>query len=331
MKKIKDLIKNKREVKLDIGCGFRRTSEDYIGIDKVLMPGVDIRCDLEKEKLPFENNSVDEINVSHFLEHISNNNYINVISEMWRTLKPEGKLLVKVPHYKHGSAYTDPTHIRKFTRQSFNFFDERKVLYKETGWYLSHARFKINNIKESEKEIFYDLTSKKKRILLVAPRNSVHTKRWKEYLLSTSHDVKVASRLLEVVADFGLGKVGLDKEKQIEKMPEALENILSENNFDVVQTHYSTKYGHVLKSVPKNIRKILSVWGEDVLDEAKNNSLCKARLIKGLDYANYITTTSEYMSNFLQEKYNVDKNKLWVIPWGYGDEFFAKDVNNNKK
>jgi glycosyltransferase involved in cell wall biosynthesis len=322
-KRIKKLLENRGKIKLDIGCGKKKASPKHIGIDKSPLPCVDIKLDLEKAILPFNNNSVDEIVASHSLEHISN--YLQLVNEMWRTLKPGGNLLVRVPHYKWEGAYTDPTHVRRFTRKSFHFFDKRKVLFNETGWYLSHARFYINEIIETEQEIFYDLSAQKKTILLVAPRNSIHTKRWKTYLSSISHKVNVASRLGKGIADFELGRKGFEKEKQIDKMPEVLEEILSNNNFDVVHAHYATQYGHILKSVPETTRKILSVWGEDVLDDAKNNSKCAKRLMEGLENADYITTTSEQMRLILNENYGVDITKIWVIPWGYTNNFFPMD------
>lgn len=329
MKKIEDLLSERKELKLDLGCGSRKVSEIHIGIDKAYVPGVDIILDLEKGKLPFENNSVDEVVASHILEHISN--YIPLMEEIWRIIKPGANLFVRVPHYLHEGAYTDPTHVRRFTRKSFHFFDSRKVLYRESGWYLSLARFRVDDVQESNNEILYTLTAQKKKILLVAPASSIHTKRWKEYLLSTSHDVKVASRVIKGVADVCLGINGLSKDKQIENLPRVLEKILANHSFDVVHAHFSTRYGHTLTVVPDTIRKVLSVWGEDVLDEAVKNANCRKRLIGGLIHARYITTTSEHMANILEKEYSVSKDKIWVFPWGYEDLFFEKSVENSER
>ena len=327
--KIKKMVEGREIIKLDVGCGPRKASPEHIGIDRSTMPWVDLNLDLEEGKLPFENNSVDEIVASHSLEHISN--YLPLVNEMWRVLKQGGKLLVSVPHYQWEGSITDPTHVRRFTRKSFHFFDKRKVLFKETGWYLSPARFNINEIIETEQEIKYDLTAQKKNILLVAPRNSIHTKRWKNYLSSTSHNVQVASRLNQGVADFGLGLEGLNKEDQIDNMPKVLEELLSMNHFDVVHAHYSTNYGHVLRSVPKETRKVLSVWGEDVLNEANKNEKCKKRLSEGINCSDHITTTSEHMREHLHKQYGVNKEKIWVIPWGYTNNFYKRDKNDNER
>ena len=42
---------------------------------------------LEKKKLPFENNSVDNIYISHVIEHIENEHIQNLFIECFRVLK----------------------------------------------------------------------------------------------------------------------------------------------------------------------------------------------------------------------------------------------------
>ncbi len=307
-----------KKIKLDIGCGPRKRSPEHIGIDRFSCPQVDIKLDFESEKLPFPNNSVDEILASHILEHIKN--YLPLVREMWRVLKQDGRLEVAVPHYLHESATTDPTHVRKFTRRSFHFFDERKVEFRETGWYLDIARFKIEEIKETEKEIVYNLKAKKRNILFVGPSSSVHTKRWKEYIAATSNRVIVASRVKKDFADIGLGNRDLSREDQIEQMPASLEGILEVGDFDTVHVNFATRYGHLLRNV-KGIRKILSVWGEDVLDEAIRRDVEKMRLTQGLASTDIVTTTSKDMAEHLMREYGVEKRRIWTIPWGYGRTF----------
>jgi len=316
-------------IKIDLGCGPRKKSNKHIGIDIASMPGVDMTLDLEKGKLPFENNSVDEVVASHCLEHIVN--YMPLINEVWRVLKPEGRFEVKVPHYLHESAHTDPTHIRRFTPKSFDFFDESKILFKESGWYLSPARFQISNISDNGKEIAYDLRTKKKNILLVGPRNSIHMGRWKNYLNSTSHNVNVASRQMGEHADYQLGYGEQSREDQLDDLPSRLGELLTSHNFDVVHAHFSTRYGHVLNAVPSGTRKVLSVWGEDVLDEANSDNKCREKLIAGIDSADYITTTSMHMQDILVREHGVDKKNIWVIPWGYTENFFPRDVASDHK
>jgi predicted SAM-dependent methyltransferase len=62
------------EKKLHLGCG-RRMIDGFINIDTI--PGCDLRLDLDRERLPFDDNSVDCIYAFHFLEHP--NNYLFVL------------------------------------------------------------------------------------------------------------------------------------------------------------------------------------------------------------------------------------------------------------
>lgn len=61
-------------------------------------PGI-IRHDLRKG-LPYEDNSVDYIYTSHFLEHVRKNEAITIIKECYRVLKPQGWIRIVVPDFK---------------------------------------------------------------------------------------------------------------------------------------------------------------------------------------------------------------------------------------
>jgi SAM-dependent methyltransferase len=56
-------------IRIDIGCG-RAKREGFIGLDSIAGPGVDHVLDLTKDRLPFEDATVDHVFSSHFLEHI---------------------------------------------------------------------------------------------------------------------------------------------------------------------------------------------------------------------------------------------------------------------
>lgn len=59
---------------------------------------------------PWEDNSVDAIHCSHFLEHFGGWDRVHIFNEMYRVLKPKAKANVHVPYWKSGRAYGDPTH-----------------------------------------------------------------------------------------------------------------------------------------------------------------------------------------------------------------------------
>ncbi len=147
--------------KLDLACGDRK-QEGFIGVDRCSIQGVDIVHDLETYPWPFENESIDEIFCSHYIEHLSHNNINSIIKEVldqsddfnsfkdsltkkldlpldglilfmdecWRILKPEGKMIILVPYYTSMRSVQDPTHQRVIC--------EASMLYFNKGWRVAN-------------------------------------------------------------------------------------------------------------------------------------------------------------------------------------------------
>jgi SAM-dependent methyltransferase len=96
-------------VKLDIGCGTKK-HEGFIGIDRLKFDGVDVVCEVGVAPLPYDDNTVDEVYSSHFLEHLAAGERIQFVNELFRVMKPGAKATIIVPHYASSRAYGDPTH-----------------------------------------------------------------------------------------------------------------------------------------------------------------------------------------------------------------------------
>lgn len=125
--------------KLDLGCGrYKKTG--YIGVDKFAVVEPDIICDVEKERLPFEDSSVSEIYSSHVFEHIED--IQTVMNEIHRVLKPGGLLTIRVPYWTSEGAFRDPTHVRFFTEKSFEYWQPNN----ECAYYASSAPFEILDV-----------------------------------------------------------------------------------------------------------------------------------------------------------------------------------------
>ncbi len=88
--------------KLNLGCGLRPKpqSSGWINIDfdPTCMP--DIVRDI-KNGLPFDDNSVDEIYISHVLEHLYWEDFYFVMREIWRVCKPDAKVEIRLPKSGH--------------------------------------------------------------------------------------------------------------------------------------------------------------------------------------------------------------------------------------
>ena len=81
---------------LDIGSGNEKLAGKHkfpnysfegktIGLDYIKSKETDVICDVNKEKLPFGNNTFDIVYAHHTLEHIQN--VIGLINEVFRVLK----------------------------------------------------------------------------------------------------------------------------------------------------------------------------------------------------------------------------------------------------
>lgn len=93
-------------LKLDLGCGkFKRAG--YFGIDIDQYDGVDIIHDLNTG-IPFDDNSVDELILSHFLEHAKNPYFI--MDEIYRVCTNEAEIEIRVPLLQ----YWQPAHLTCF-------------------------------------------------------------------------------------------------------------------------------------------------------------------------------------------------------------------------
>ena len=84
-------------LKLHLGCG-RKILEGYINCDfadNAYDVKPDVACDITK--LPFEDNSADEIMAIHVFEHFYLKDIDSILDEWKRVLKPEGKLILEMP------------------------------------------------------------------------------------------------------------------------------------------------------------------------------------------------------------------------------------------
>lgn len=136
-----------KEIKLDIGCG-EKIEKWFVGLDKRNIPWVEYIVNVDKEMLPFTDESVDEIYSAHFLEHVSD--VETVFLEFIRILKVWGKMQIKVPFYSSPIAF-EPSHKAFFNPFSFNFFVDGASTFKTAPTYLkyiSKPKIKFNYFRD---------------------------------------------------------------------------------------------------------------------------------------------------------------------------------------
>jgi hypothetical protein len=95
-------------LKLDLGCGPHKR-EGFVGIDVRAFPSVDKVADLTKP-WPWADASVTEVHASHFVEHLTADQRVHFVNELWRVLIPGGTAQVITPWWASTRAYGDLTH-----------------------------------------------------------------------------------------------------------------------------------------------------------------------------------------------------------------------------
>ena len=134
---------SRSELRLDLGCG-QNVKAGHEGVD-IAGGKAKHKVDLFKFPWPFEDETVEEINCSHFLEHVpareielrdlsvrasvtvgdgflGQDMLFAFMDECHRILKPEGRMHVIVPSGRSHRAFQDPTHRRFFMQETFLYF-----------------------------------------------------------------------------------------------------------------------------------------------------------------------------------------------------------------
>ena len=88
------------------------------------LKGVDVVHDILITPYPFNDDSFNVIYLRHVIEHFTIEEIKKVLSESYRILSNEGKLIISVPHAFSLAAYTDVTHKSFFTFNGGKFFDK---------------------------------------------------------------------------------------------------------------------------------------------------------------------------------------------------------------
>jgi predicted SAM-dependent methyltransferase len=129
--------------KLNIGCGHD-IREGWINLDSAAIHGVDVVHNLEEVPLPFSDEEFDSILAKDVLEHLD---YVPVLKEIHRILKPGGTLEISVPHFSSVDNYVDPTHKKMFATKTFEFFSEQSPYSRD--YYFDFSFQKIEEFKIS--------------------------------------------------------------------------------------------------------------------------------------------------------------------------------------
>ena len=87
---------------LNLGCGIlplkSTNSVEYSNVDMLKLPKV-TQHDLTKVPYPFGALLFDKIIMAHVIEHIPEQKHVKILCELFRLLKPEGRLAISYPEF----------------------------------------------------------------------------------------------------------------------------------------------------------------------------------------------------------------------------------------
>ena len=131
---------------IELGCGLRK-AEGAIGLDINPRSDADVLCNLDSGNLPFRDSSIDKVLACDVLEHVDN--FVAVVEDIWRILKPGGILEVSAPFMSSVNYFSDPTHRRAFTSKSFDYFIKGTT---SSEYRYSDAEFLLNSVEYEKNE-----------------------------------------------------------------------------------------------------------------------------------------------------------------------------------
>lgn len=153
------------KIALNLGCGRAHKKEDgvyeWVNVDK--QKPANLVCDVTKG-LPYKDNEIDHVAADNLLEHFNDDEFLFVMNEIWRVLKPKGTFWLRVPdaiNWFEG-AISDPTHKRFFCwPRSFFYFDSNSVTHENYGSAYGFKPWDIGNGGTDEKFIEVTMSPKK--------------------------------------------------------------------------------------------------------------------------------------------------------------------------
>ena len=124
-------------MKLVLGCGTR-PYDGYINHDITKHHGyVDITHDLSVLPWPWADEQFEHVIAESVLEHLDID-LLDALNEIWRILKPGGKLSVKLPYWRHEMTWNDPTHRRGYGMGIFDQVCPETIRGQEYDFYTPY-------------------------------------------------------------------------------------------------------------------------------------------------------------------------------------------------
>ncbi len=127
-------------MKLNLGCGFDKR-DGWLNVDNFSECEPDRLLDIETTPWDLPDDGFDHVLMKHVLEHVGADfaTFGAILRELYRILTPGGLLEIHVPHVRHDTFWSDPTHVRAFTPLTFRMLSKRQNL----EWVANRANYSM--------------------------------------------------------------------------------------------------------------------------------------------------------------------------------------------
>ncbi|WP_044639763.1 glycosyltransferase [Risungbinella massiliensis] len=163
------------------------------------------------------------------------------------------------------------------------------------------------------------------KVMIFAPSQSIHTHKWATYLQKQANtDVVVVSFENHYSAENA-------KEVRTIALPSrlpgklsyfpaifSLKKVIQKEQPDILHAHYASSYGFIASWVSFH-PTIVSVWGSDIYEFPRKNTLQRYIVERSLQKADLVCSTSQAMA---EETRKYTAKKIEVTPFGVDTELF---------
>lgn len=109
-------------LRLHLGCGDR-VYPSWMNIDRYPTSPSVTGCDLSRDPIAAQTDSIDYIFSEDFLEHLPPERRVSILNEMWRVLVPGGVMEHYVPNAGSQNDFGSPSHLSHWNLQTFEHVD----------------------------------------------------------------------------------------------------------------------------------------------------------------------------------------------------------------
>lgn len=142
------------KIGLNLGCGTLSYGPEVFNVDLRQTEIVDALIDLEDYPWPLPNERFEFVYMTDIYEHLRE--AWLPLEECWRVLKPDGRVFIRTGCWETKQSFTDPSHVRFPTENTFDFTDRRTMFGKKYPHFTS-ARFEVLTAERSGEELVFTL------------------------------------------------------------------------------------------------------------------------------------------------------------------------------